>query len=351
MIEIGNFWSTIWREKCINVFFSSLQLVDLESSPARVPARVKVTILFFGQLIRRAMNTNRNTPKSIKSTFSILFSLVVVFAMFFANVVPAFAQESAPTQIGTDLVVTAASPMPADMPAEYATAKVAEYTAATAAPVYFDLTQKDAYQTMKTTSTEGTIKFFDKAPANTKFQNAPAVVPAWCAIMKMIAGKIGISEAEFNAAAPDCAGLPAIPAAATLPAATATLPAATATAPVAFVTCDRPVATTTEANGQVWIKLNNGAKAKCTFNAPGYVTGWFGADTYIFSATAGKEIKDVVAFTFRPMSAGWTVWTYSDFMQFEIAYHGTGGANPACLRDAQNQDQALTPSCPDYVQK
>jgi len=120
-----------------------------------------------------------------------------------------------PTVIGT-ITVDAANPFPATSPYASATvAKISLYTRAdgktdaAGSVKYYDLKAADGYVTLAGTFTAGTVDFLDFAPTGVTIENAaapaPVVAPAWCTIMKMIALKIGISEADFNTAAPDCA--------------------------------------------------------------------------------------------------------------------------------------------------
>ncbi len=93
-----------------------------------------------------------------------------------------------------------------------------------------------------------------------------------------------------------------------------------------------------------WCKLIDGPAANAKFNEAAFVTAWYGGDVYLFQADAGKEVEKLIAMTVRPLKFWGAVWTYDDFVKFEIDYH-LNVAKPPCVRDAMNGDKALTPAC------
>lgn len=93
-----------------------------------------------------------------------------------------------------------------------------------------------------------------------------------------------------------------------------------------------------------WCKLIDGPPANAKFNEAAFVTAWFGGDVYLFQADAGKETDKLIAMTVRPLEFWGSVWTYDQFVQFEIDYH-LNVEKPPCVRDAMNGDKALTPAC------
>lgn len=170
------------------------------------------------------------------------------------------------------------------------------------------------------------------------------VVVLWM-ILGTAAACVSSQEAQITWAAPT-------PTPTSVMAATSTAPAPGATAAqggcAAVVSTSRPVLEY-GTGAKCWLKLADGAAAEVVFNQEAqmtYQTSASGGDIYYFVARIGDRVTDVIGATIRPYEfviSGYG--SYEILKNFQIKYHSPGGGVVACLRDANNNYQALNSVC------
>ena len=88
------------------------------------------------------------------------------------------------------------------------------------------------------------------------------------------------------------------------------------------------------------ITIPLGPPVSVTFSDDTLSTMWIGDEFFLASNHRGDRVDHVLAGTFRPLSAGWDIYSVT---AIEVQYYEFD--NPGCLRDADNGNRSLTSTC------
>ena len=103
-----------------------------------------------------------------------------------------------------------------------------------------------------------------------------------------------------------------------------------------------------------WLKLMDGATASIDFHDEAQITYRTNSsedDVYFYIAGAGDRLTNVVGATIRPIPfVQYTYGGLGEVKAFEVQYHSPGGQWVTCLRDVNNNYQALNSECENEVE-